>query len=92
MDLWYDSFMLNFESMNPYIEKNIKQYNLISSNDLNSIIDDLSTGFNSWALNTFSERAFLFVNVSKLLISNKEQFSSHLISPKFQLAYHHITF
>ena len=64
--------MENFQTLNPYTEKKLKNYHPFSKEEIQSCIDRSNEAFINWRRLTLPERIKLISNVSKILQQNKE--------------------
>ncbi len=59
--------MKNFVSINPYTEEALKQYDFISTSELEGKLNSVHTHFENWKKKSFSERGNCFLKLANLL-------------------------
>lgn len=68
------------ESINPYTQKLIKEYSEHTTKELDEICKRSEEAFLVWKKKSYSERAKLFITVSEILLSNKEEYAKLISS------------
>ncbi len=67
--------MSTIETKNPYTQKDIESYEIISDRELSSKLDKAETQFQSWHKLEIEQRCNLLSNVAELLLDRKERYA-----------------
>ncbi len=67
--------MKKIQSVNPYNGKVLKEYSLLSSEDIQSILSHAHQQFYSWRDTSFSQRSKLIMKVREILLINKNKYA-----------------